>query len=957
MRRNIRNSCVFLIVLLSGLTSAYAQQTDSLVNVAFGSVAKKDLIVPASSVNVTELLKKSYSTNSLDNLTSLIAGYTSNGNVWGEAPLILVDGIPRRASDIRMTEVESVTVLKGASAVVLYGSSAAKGVVMITTKRGSVKPLTIDVRANTGVFVPKAYPSYLNAADYKTLYNEASANDGIAPTYTADEINKTRAGTSPYRYPDINFFGPDYLKKMYTRSDVTMEVSGGNDATRYYTNFGLMYNNDLLKYGEQKNNNNLQFNVRGNVDAKITKKLKATIDAAAVSTINYVGAGNFWAGTSKITPNFYKYMPLIPISMLDPNNPSLQSIANTSNHIIDGQYLLGGQVNGPTNVISDMLSGNYVRTKSNTFMYNMGLEADLGSILQGLTFKATTSLDYTSIYAESYNRPYATYSPSFPITGGDVITGLTPLGIDKNSTSESVGKSSYTQTVSLKAQLGYDHTFAKDHKLTAALVGWGYTTQFSSDTTNGGYQPVKNMNVGFQAGYNYKSRYYLDFSGAMLNSVKLPPGKRVGFSPSVTAAWRISDEKFFKDDLPFINEMKIKTSYSSIKQDLDITAAQANSNSPGASSSSDQYLYRGYYSNNTALRGYYQWRDGLAGGNTTLSGQADNPNLTFVQRNELSVGFDALLFKSKIALDVNYFSQNTNGLLTRGSSIYPSYFLQTSAGSFAPIINYNNQQRKGLDFAVNYNDKLGDVQYSLGVTGMVYSSKVTRMDETPAVNYQARTGLPIDASFGYISDGFFQNQAQIASSARQTFGGGTVSPGDIKYRDINNDGVIDSKDQVYLGTSGTGANPFSYGVNLTVKWKRVTMFVLGSGITGAIGYKNSSYYWVSGATKYSDVVLGRWTSATAATATYPRLTTGSGANNFQNSTFWMYNINRFDLTRVQFTYTFDDKIFKNSFVHGLSVYIQGDNLLVISKERKLMETNIGMAPQTRFFNLGVKGSF
>ncbi|MEO8947340.1 MAG: SusC/RagA family TonB-linked outer membrane protein [Mucilaginibacter sp.] len=956
MRRNIIiNCCVFLIVLLSGLTTAYAQQTDSLVNVAFRSVAKKDLIVPASSVNVTELLKKSYSTNSLDNLTSLIAGFTGNGNVWGQAPLILVDGIPRRASDIRMTEVESITVLKGGSAVVLYGSSAAKGVVMITTKRGSVKPLTIDVRANTGVFVPKAYPSYLDAADYKTLYNEALTNDGIGITssngYSADEISKTRAGTSPYRYPDINFFGPDYLKKMYSRSDVTMEVSGGSDAARYYTNFGLMYNNDLLKYGEQKNNNNLQFNIRGNVDAKITSKLTATIDAAAVSTINYVGAGNFWGATSTVTPNFNKFSPLIPISAIDQTNPASQAIVSTSNHIIDGQYLLGGQVNSPTNVFSDMLSGNYIRTKSNTFMYNMGLQADLGSILQGLTFKTTTSLDYTSVYAESYNRPYATYNPTWStVNGADVVTALNVLGIDKNSISESIGSSSYTQTVSLKAQFGYDHTFANDHKVTAALLGWGYTTQFSSDGSNGGYQPVKNTNLGFQAGYNYKSRYYLDFSGAMLHSVKLPPGKHDGFSPTVTAAWRISDENFFKDHLPFINEMKIKTSYSSIKQDLDITAGLA-----GSTAGSDQYLYRGYFSNNATLGGYYQWRDGLAGGRTTLSGQADNPNLTFIQRNELSVGFDALLFKSKIALDVNYFSQNTNGLLARGTSIYPSYFFP-NAGSFAPVINYNNQQRKGLDFAVNYNDKLGDVQYSLGVTGMVYSSKVLRTDETPAETYLARTGLPIDANFGYVSDGLFQSQAEIASSARQTFGG-TVAPGDIKYRDINNDGVIDSKDQVYLGRSGSGANPFSYGVNLTVKWKRFTMFVLGSGVTGAVGFKNSSYYWVSGATKYSDVVLGRWTPATAATATYPRLTTTSGSNNFQNSTFWMYNINRFDLTRVQFTYNFDDKLFKNSFVHGLSVYVQGDNLLVISKERKLMETSIGTAPQTRFFNIGVKSSF
>ncbi|MFD0751866.1 SusC/RagA family TonB-linked outer membrane protein [Mucilaginibacter calamicampi] len=948
MRKNIRKCCTLLVVLLSGLSTAYAQEnTDTLVNVAFRSVAKKDLIVPAASVNVTEILKKSYSTNSLDNLGSFIAGY--NGNVWGQAPLILVDGIPRRASDIRMTEVQSISVLKGASAVVLYGSSASKGVVMITTKRGSINPLQIDVRANTGVYVPKSYPTYLNAADYKTFYNEALANDKIAPAYTADEINATRAGTNPYRYADINLLGSDYLKKMYNKSDVTMEVSGGNDAARYYTNFGVAYNNDLLKYGEQKNNANLQFNIRGNVDVKISKKLTATVDAAAVSTNNYVGRGNYWNATSTLAPNFNKYSPLIPINMLDPNNAALQTIVQGSNHVIDGQYLLGGTSSNQTNVLSDMLAAGYIKTKSNTFMYNLGLQADLSSVLPGLTFKTTGSLDYTTLYTETYTLPYATYQPTWTtVNGKDVITNLTKFGADRNSTTEAIGAASYSQTVSLKAQFGYDRTFATDHNVTAALVGWGYTTQLSADV-GGGYQPIKNTNLGVQAGYNYKRRYYLDFSGALVHSAKLPPEKRNGFSPTVTAAWRISDEDFIKDNLPFISDMKIKSSYSSVKQDLDVTGTR-----PGTTGAVDQFLYQGYFSNNATLGGFYTWRDGLAGGRTTLVGQADNRNLTFVQRNELSFGLDASLFKNKISLDLNYFSQTTDGLLARGASIYPSYF--AGSGDFRPWINYGKEQRKGFDFAINLNEKVGEVQYSLGVTGMFYNSKVLRRDETPAESYQARTGLPIDANFGYISEGFFQSQADIANSARQTFGG-TVAPGDIKYRDINKDGVIDAKDQVNLGHNGFALSPFSYGVNLTVKYKRLTMFVLGSGINGAVGYKNNSSYWVGGNTKYSDIVLGRWTEATKATATYPRLTSTNSSNNFQNSTFWMYNVNRFNLSRVQFTYSFDDKMFKNSFVHGLSVYVQGDDLLVISKERKYMETNVGIPPQTRFFNLGVKGSF
>src|SRR5690606_13807588 len=162
----------------------------------------------------------------------------------------------------------------------------------------------------------------------------------------------------------------------------------------------------------------------------------------------------------------------------------------------------------------------------------------------------------------------------------------------------------------------------------------------------------------------------------------------------------------------------------------------------------------------------------------------------------------------------------------------------------------------------------------------------------------------------------FQSQEEIDNHARQTFGG-TLKPGDIKYRDVNNDGVIDTRDQVDLGRNGSGASPFIYGLNLTLKWKNLTFFALGSGQSGAIGYKNSSYFWVTGAGKYSDIVLGRWTPETANTATYPRLSTNSTTNNFRNSTFWMYNNNRFNLTRVQFTYDFNKAAFKNaSFIHG-----------------------------------------
>lgn len=952
-KRNIMACWVLLASFLAGGSGIQAQElNDSLVNVAFKTVKKDDLLGGVSTVNIAELLEKGYGTYSLDNLQSFIGGFS--GAVWGQDPLILVDGIPRRATDVRLVEVESITVMKGGSAVILYGSSAAKGVILVNTKRGSDKPLSIDVRANTGLLVPKAYPNYLDAADYMRYYNEALTNDGISTSgagYSQEQIDNTVAGLNPFRYPDIDFYSSEYLRKASSRSDITTEVSGGNENTRYYTNLGLAYNNGLVKYGEQKKNNDFSFNVRGNVDMKLTKWLTASTDAAVVIENSYAGRGGFWNAASTVAPNFNRFSPLIPIDMLDPNNSDLQTIVNNSNHVIDGKYLLGGQSTNTTNVFSDMLAAGYIKTRNRTFLYNLSAGADLSSVLKGLTFKATTSMDYTSIYSEAYQLPYATYRPTWTsVDGKDVITALEPFGADKNSTNEFVGRSTYTQTMSFRSQFNYDRSFAERHHVSASLLGWGYNTRFSSDVDNEGgsdYHPIRNANLGFQANYNFLQKYYADFSSALVHSAKLPPGKRSGLSTAFTLGWRISNEDFFKENLSFINNLKLTTSYSAIKQDLDVTGFRPNGTEP-----TDYYLYQGYYSNTGALSGWYQWRDGTAGGNTTLSGRGANPDLTFIDRKEYRIGLDGGLFDNLITLDANYFRQNTEGLLGRGVTLFPSYF--AGSGDFRPWINFNKERRSGLDFALNLNKKTSEVQYSLGVVGMFYSSKVLQREEVQAESYLNRTGRPLDASFGYISEGFFQDADEIANHATQTFG--IVKPGDLKYKDVNGDGIIDNRDQVDLGQAGWSASPFTFGINVTVKWRNLTFFALGSGNTGAIGYKNSSYYWVGGAAKYSDVVLDRWTEATKNTATYPRLTTNSN-NNFRNSTFWMYKTDRFNLNRVQITYDFDEAVLRNTFIRRLGVYVQGDNLLVVSKERKLMETNIGTAPQNRFFNLGVRTSF
>ncbi|MDP4240201.1 MAG: SusC/RagA family TonB-linked outer membrane protein [Bacteroidota bacterium] len=938
MKKNIKNVCYVLFAMsLLNLTNIQAQEKkDSLVNVAFGKVARENLLGGVSSVNASELMKKNFATYSLDGLQSFVGGY--NGNIWGQAPLVLVDGVPRNASDVRFSEVESITVLKGGSAVILYGSKAAKGVVLITTKRGLNKPLTIEIRANTGLYVPKRYPNYLNAADYMTLYNEACTNDGIAQQYSQSLIDNTSAGTDPYRYPDIDFFNSTYLKKAYNKSDITGEISGGNDRTRYYTNFGLSYNNSLMKYGYQKNNDDLRFNVRANVDMNLTSWLKASTNAVAVFSDNYTGRGDFWGTSATLRPNWLT--PLIPINMLNPSNSSLQTIVENSNHLINGQYLLGGTSTDQTNAFSDMLVAGYSKNKNRTLMFDVNVEADLGMILKGLSFKTAYSMDYTDNYSEAWKVGYAVYQPTWSNGNGqDTITALKKYNTDGNSTNEYIGNSSFTQTMSVTSQFNYNRTFAQDHYVSAALIGWGYQNRVSNDADHSSsqYHSLSNVNLGAQAAYNYKHKYYFEFAGAEVHSAKLPVKNRNVFSPAISLGWRISGENFFKDNVNFVDNLMLTASYSNLHQDLDI---------------SDYYMYQGYFDNKG---GWYQWRDGAAGGWTTGSKRGNNSDLTFIQREEFRAGLNTSILNNLFTLDANYFTQNTNGLLTQGSStIYPLYYSSWDY-SFLPYLNFNKDRRTGVDFTFNLNKKIGQVDASLGFSGMYLTTKAVRRDETYQDAYQNRAGKPLDSYWGYICEGFFQDQDDINNHAQQTFG--TAKPGNLKYKDVNNDGVVDSKDQVNLGHNGWSASPYTYGVNVTLKWKHFTLFAMGTGNRGAIGFKNNSYYWVKGSSKYSDVVWGRWTEATKNTPTYPRLTTTDNSNDFQNSTFWMYKTNRFDLSRVQLTYDLDESILNKSFVHALSVYFSGESLLTISKERKLMETNIGSAPQCRFFNLGVKASF
>ena len=920
-----------------------AADDSTQINVAFRKVAKEDIMGGVSSLNYRDLMDKNYNTYSLDNLQGYVAGYNGNG-MWGFTDqLVLIDGVPREANNVLPTEIEEITFLKGAQAVVLYGSRAAKGVVLITTKRGRVTDgLRVDVRANTGWNVAKAYPEYISSAEYMTLYNEARANDGLAALYSAADIYNYASRENPWRYPDVDFYSSDYIKKAYNRSDVTAEIEGGNDRAKFYANVSYYRVGDYLNFGEAKNNYTDRFNVRGNVDVRINQFITAYINANATyynqnSAVSNQKDGDntldYWGVAAKWRPN--RMSPLVPISYLDPNAIQPRNALSSTTNIIDGQYFLAaGQSDADwTNIFADYYAAGKSTWVSRQFQFDAGVNADLSSLLQGLSFHALVGVDYQTSYSQSYNNSYATFYPAWSnYNGPDLILSLDNHETsDKKSGVQNISGSTNHQMITFNAHFDYNRTFADVHNVSAMLVANGF-----QQTRAGQYHKVSNANLGLDLSYNYAKKYYAEFAIAAPWSAKLPDGKRAGFSPSVTLGWNIAKESFMEGSI--FDNLTVSASASILKTDLDID---------------NYYMYLAAYQSG----GWWDW-NGETGHNAYQSKRGGNDELTYIKRKEFSASIHAELLQRSLSFDASFFNSVMDGGIITATNQMPSYFkVYYPESSFLSYLNYNKDSRSGFDLAVKYKKNFGDFGFEGGLNMTYYTTNASKRDDSNyADTYQYREGKPMDTIWGYECLGFFKDQADIDNSPQQSLGA-TVKPGDLKYKDQNGDGIIDSKDQVDLGKGGWYGAPLTLGVNLTFKYKNFTLFMLGTGGFGGHGVKNNSYWWISGEDKYSAVVRNRWTPETAGSATYPRLTTQSGANNNTTSDFWIYSTSRFDLAKVQLTYDFPKTIIGNGIVKGLSLYVSGNSLLTIAKERELMEMNVGSAPAARFYNIGAKVSF
>ena len=959
---------IFLFAILAASPLAVNAQAideaDSIpakkkVHVAFRDKDPDHLLGGVSYVDMEDLQAKDYMMGSLDDMYALVGGWNGN-NLWGmdndrldnndndNLPLVIIDGVKRPSNNVLPSEIEQITFLKGAQAVVLYGAKGAKGAILITTKRGKVDGLQITANANTGFHVAKEFPEYLGSAQYMALYNEARLNDGLDPRYSQMDIYNHSSGLNPYRYPNVNYYSDEYVRKAYNRSEGTLEIQGGGQRAHFYTNINYYRLEDLINFGPAKDNYTDRFSVRGNVDLVINKLIKGYADVSATFYNANSNKGNFWSDAANMRPNFPENAaPLISIDMVDPNASKALAILGKSLNLLDGKYFPGGTKATQTNAIADCYFGGKTKGVSRQFQFDAGIIYDMNKFVRGLSFNTLFSIDYAANYSLSYDNSYAVFIPTWSnYNSNDAIVALTQQNDEIVTGHMTMSDTKYRQTISWNGHFDYDRIFAGKHHVTGMLLANMYTT-----TASGTYHRYTNANLGLQAGYDFMGRYFAEVALAGVHSSRLPEGNREAISPSFTIGWNIAKEKFMKGS--FVDDLMLSASYSNLNEDIDVFMGDRN-----------YYLYDASW--NTA-GGSFSWNEGVST-NITYSQMGANPALDFIHRKEWSVSLRGSFFNKLITTDLTFFNTDMDGFIIQNPTSFPSYLSGgLSGGSFKPAINNNIQNRKGLDFSVTAQKQFGKVYAALGVVGTYLKTNYTKYDEIVEHDYLHVEGHPLDAIRGYKCLGFYsfddfdisttadgKTKYTLKSTLPTPMIGGNIQPGNLKYEDVNGDNRIDSKDQVDLGKSGTFGSPLTLGLNLTLKYKNFTLFMLGNGQFGAYGMKNNGYYYMSGDAKYSVNVLGRWTPETANTATHPRLTTLSSANDAANSTFWMYSTDRFNLRKVQLTYDFPQGMFDGKWVKALSVYLNGNDLLTISKNRKLMETSVGYAPQTRFYNLGVK---
>ena len=904
MRNDIKNIIyirrILLVSLLFGMNCSFAMartlRVDTLLQndinkVAYGMQPKWMTTGAVSSVRGNEL--KSFVPNIANMLNGRIPGLVVQQ--WGCEPgadspamnargvntygsgtglFIVIDGFQSTEAyfqQLTPQEIESITLLKDASATAIYGSKGANGVLLITTKRGTSDKIKINFSIQSGFQQPLRLPEFLGAYDYATLYNEALVNDGKSPFYTPMDLEAYKTGNDPIFHPDVDWYGT-ILRKAAPITNYNFTASGSNEYFRYFVLLNVLDDRSLYRKAGNvsdfsKNGTYTRYNFRTNIDVKLSKRLQGAI------TLGGTIEDKTNPGTSENTSGMFDLM-----SSIAPNAFPV--------YVSTGMY--GGN-SMYSNPLGDLMQTGYTSYNGRSLQAIFQLKGDLGFITPGLSVNGAVGFN---TYFKSYSkksRQYARYSVDRDNADEIIYTTYgqnTSLAGDESSSSQ-------WRDYSLQASLNYNRTFNGLHNIDAIYLG-----SYNDYVVTGTDLSYKNIAMGGRVTYSYDKRYIGEFSFGYNGTENFPKGHRFGFFPAGSLGWILSNEAFLKGN-PILNYLKLRASYGIV----------GNDNIGGIRYMFDQY-YDGYgyhlgNSNNV--------QDGL------VQGKLANPDVTWEKEKKFNVGFEATLV-NKIDVSFDYFIQKRSNILSQPYRTVPDYL-----GISRPDINIGKVDNKGLETSIRYNG-IGkkDLTYFVETSLWYAKNKVVYNAEAIQENeYLYGTGRIVGQPFVLEAIGFFKDEDDILKSPTQTFT--DVRPGDIKYKDQNKDGKIDSNDYYPIGY--TSMPQITLGLHGGITFKGFDMDIFFQGAANRTVYCGGKYYYAfQNDGKISSIALGRWTPETAETATYPRLSSENNLNNYQASSFWQKNGNFLKLRSLEIGYTLPFQLSRKINLEKVRIFANGTNL-------------------------------
>jgi len=915
---------------------------NDVVVVGYGTRKKATLTGSIVSVKGDELVKSpagNFSNSLAGRLPGLVA-ITNTGepgndgstlrirgaNTLGDnSPLVVIDGIANRSLErLDPASVESVTVLKDASAAI-YGAQAANGVILVTTKRGALGKPTVQLSLNQGWNTPTVLPKMVDAPTYAVIQNEISAayHPGSPLPYSAEDIQKYKDGSDPWGHPNTDWF-KETIKKNSPQRYGSLTVSGGSESIKYFIALGSnftdgMYRNSAINYS--------QTNFQSNIDAKVTNDIRLSFDIVGrQENRNYSGGGPN-GGSSDGAQNIFwalnRAFPTWPARW--PNGlpgPAIEYGAN------------------PVVLVTD--ATGYTKQRDYILQSNARLFINIPWI-KGLTFTGNAAVDKTFTTNKQFRKPWNLYTWDKVSYDADKQPLLlaTKSGVTDPRLTQSLNT---YQNITLNGLLNYDRTFGKhDLKVLAAVerIGadyslfWAYRRSYTSDILdeldlgsnalkdNGGSSSkTRRLDYFGRVSYAYDAKYLAEFVWRYDGSYIFDPnGKQFGFFPGVSLGYRISNENFWKDNISFINELKIRGSWGKTGNDR-----------------ISPYQYMTTYGYN----GAYVFNENVSQ-QTLTALRIPNAGVTWEIANQSNIGFDAQLFRGKLTVSADYFNNlRTNILAYRNASV------PASAGLTLPQENIGEVVNKGFEVQVGYHNSIGQFRYDVSVNGAVAKNHIKFWDETPGVpSYQKSTGSQMNAALYYESIGVFADQAAIDKYPHWT----GARPGDIIFKDVNNDGKIDGQDLVRA--SKTSIPTFTGGLSVNLQYKSFDVSFLFQGASGA----QRAFSVFSGGPGVGNflynTVKDRWTPEHPSSEN-PRAWERGGAywmtDGLPNNTYFVQSSDYIRLKNFEVGYTLPSRLSKKAGIQFLRIYASGLNFLTFTKMKDFDPESPDVAPGSIWVN-------